>query len=94
MRRPSDPVSVLEQYEALRRDVLAGKHGGHGLALLLARGMVAWIDALVVLAPPVSVGLPSKARFSFAAELATSTRSELTHVLADMVLACSEERGR
>jgi len=50
---PSD--YVLEQYEALRREALAPASAGapgHGLALLLGRGMAVWLAALSCLAPP------------------------------------------
>jgi len=83
-----------QHYEILRQEALSpdcGMERGHGLALFLSQGMVAWMKALVALQPlrstsPVEVipfPLPTHPRLS------SSIRSELTTVLAGMVLACS-----
>ncbi len=92
----SDPVYLLNQYEALRHEALGtdslGRRG-HGWALFISRGMAAWIDALSVLASqprPVSETCqPSTANWM--ASLPPSLRSDLTTVLADMVLSCTQE---
>lgn len=91
-----DPLYFQDQYEALRGEALDAHRSlerGHGLALFLARGMAAWLGALSALSPRTP---------SFSRELERSTcnphpglpqavRSNLTLVLAGMVLACSEE---
>lgn len=88
----SDPVYLENQYEALRReasgtDPLARR--GHGLALFITRGMTAWIMALSAL---VSRAQPiTSAPTSPIPVLPSSVRSDLTTVLADMVLSCSPE---
>jgi hypothetical protein len=86
---------LSEQYEALRKEACeldrAGRRG-HGLALFLSRGMIAWAAALGALAPP-----PAKVsgeRAVLYPDLPSAVRSDLTAVLADMVLACSLEAGR
>jgi hypothetical protein len=92
----SDPVYLLNQYEALRQEALGtdslGRRG-HGLALFISRGMAAWIDALSVLAsPPRPVSeTREQSTASWMASLPSSVRSDLTTVLADMVLTCTPE---
>lgn len=98
MSTPLDRSSVLEQYEALRLQALEGNGRGmcgHGLALFLSRGMSAWISALTALACPPS--LPRCEREGSVvslAELPLMARSDLTVLLAGMILACQEEVGR
>ena len=95
----SDPGYSLRAYEQLRQEALASAPGterGHGLALFVMRGLSAWLHALNALVPrpieparsmePVSPGP--------APSLSPEARSELTNVLADMVLACSQEAVR
>jgi hypothetical protein len=88
-----DPREVLEQYEVLRREALGtAPFGprGHGLALLLSRGLPAWLVALTALAPP---GGPTRSlvepRREGGSGLLPTARAELTTVLAGMVLACT-----
>jgi len=90
-----DSNQVLEQYEALRRDVLAAGSSfdrGLGLSLFLTRGMSAWLTAVTALLPrsprPVMISELALERLPV---LAPSVRSDLTVMLADMVLACSVE---
>jgi len=92
----ADPVYLQDQYEALRReagetDPLARR--GHGLALFISRGMTAWIRALAALVgrsqPIAAAAAPSPTNRIPA--LPAARRSELTTVLADMVLCCSPE---
>jgi hypothetical protein len=93
-----DPGGVVEQYEAVRREALEGAatgRRGHGLTLLLSRGMAAWVAAWRELLPrcpwpsPGPEPLPSEMR----SVLPPGVRSDLTTVLADMVLACGEEES-
>jgi hypothetical protein len=58
-----DPRTVLEQYEALRREATEtplGGSRGHGLALCLTRGLPGWLAALTALTalrrPPPAAG--------------------------------------
>ena len=94
-----DSNQVLEQYEALRRDVLAAGSSvdrGLGLSLFLTRGMSAWLAAVTALMPrsprPAMSSAPQP--FERMPVLLPSLRSELTVMLADMVLACSVEVAR
>jgi hypothetical protein len=92
-----DPHIVLEQYEALRREAIETTPGGprgHGLALVLTRGLPGWLAALTALTmarrPPPPA--PAEATRLSGPTLVPSTRTELTTVLAGMVLACAAER--
>ncbi|HEX8810692.1 MAG TPA: hypothetical protein VF742_01745 [Terracidiphilus sp.] len=78
----------------MRREALAenGRERGHGLALFLARGMTAWVAAVGALTPAVSKprqGAADHYSDSPRPTLSVSYRTELTTVLAGMVLACS-----
>ncbi len=93
-----DPQYLVDQYEALRREVTGAVWTGEpgaGLALLLHRGMSAWLDGVTALAPPSGSPereqeppqhdrLPSPPR---------SVRTHFTTVLAGMVLACAQSEG-
>lgn len=99
MMSSSSADYVLEQYEALRRhalETIAVERCGLGLSLFLTRGMPSWLEALTALAPeptrisrsserPTSEGLPDPPPF---------VRSDVTVLLANMVLACSTEEVR
>ena len=90
-----DPHSVLEQYEALRREATAPTPGGprgHGLALVLSRGLPGWLAALTALTPPRRPPAPAEAPGPSGPTLVPSARTELTTVLAGMVLACAAQR--
>lgn len=87
-----DPRTVLEQYEALRREATETTPcglRGHGLALFLTRGLPAWLAALTALTPaPATADAPGEP----GPMLGPSARTALTTVLAGMVLACTAER--
>lgn len=88
-----DPHIVLEQYEALRREATETTPGGprgHGLGLVLTRGLPGWLAALTALIPPPPA--PAAAPRHAGPALVSSARTELTTVLAGMVLACAAER--
>ncbi len=94
-----DANQVLEQYEALRRDVLtvgSSFDRGPGLSLFLTRGMSAWLAAVTALMPrsPRSAMISAPPQFERLPVLESSVRSDLTVMLADMVLACSGEVAR
>jgi len=91
-----DANRIVEQYEALRRDVLAAGSSfahGPGLSLFLTRGMSAWLTALTALMPcsprPALICRPAQPERPPVS--APGVRSDLTAMLADMVLACSVE---
>jgi len=93
----SDPHTVLEQYEGLRREAtetMPCGPRGHGLALFLTRGLPDWLAALTALTP--ARRLPPPATTEAPGEpgpmLGPSARTALTTVLAGMVLACTAER--
>ena len=90
-----DPAFLLEQYEALRTGALEAEllgRRGHGLTLFLSRGMIGWMAALQALGRfPTTVREDRSIKYL---DLPAAVRSDLTVVLADMVLACSEEAGR
>lgn len=95
-----DPQYPIEEYEVLRREATASGRGigrrGHGLALLLARGMRAWLDALPALLPPPRFReRPLEPAGHDRVALEPTLRADLTTMLAAMVLACTarEEVG-
>ena len=99
--RLADGRYLLEQYEALRGEALREdwRARGHGMALFMTRGMTAWVAAVAALAPAVPKPQQSAAEETAQAHrpmVALSFRTELTVVLAGMVLACcggKEEAG-
>lgn len=89
----ADAAYFQQQYEALRREALGPRGSlerGHGLALFLSHGMVAWMTALSALGPPRLSPSGESQRTSPPppSEFAAEVRSELTTLLAGMVLAC------
>ena len=94
----AEPQDVVDQYEALRREALeVAPFGprGHGLALLVARGLPAWLTALTALVPsrprrPVDAPQAEWSPRLPPAALQPAARVELTTVLAGLVLACAQ----
>jgi hypothetical protein len=84
-----DEIDWKWEYEDLRRQALQTSSRGHGLALFLTRGMMAWLEALTALASrpiaqsasPESIDLPSV------------VRPDLTTLLANMVLSCMKREA-
>ena len=92
----AEPQDVVEQYEALRREALeVAPFGprGHGLALLLTRGLPAWLTALTALVPSWPRRPMDEPRAERSPRLLPAARAELTTVLAGLVLACAEPTG-
>ena len=88
----AEAAYVLEQYEAVRRDALevaAFAPRGHGLALVITRGLPAWLTALTALAPSRPARAGDERVAAPASRLQPAARGELTTVLAGMVLACA-----
>jgi hypothetical protein len=91
----AEPQYVLEQYEALRREALeVAPFGprGHGLALLVTRGLPAWLTALTALVPSPLIRPVDEPRAERAPRLLPRVRVELTTILAGLVLACAQPR--
>jgi hypothetical protein len=90
-----DAADLLDQYEGLRREVLGTgprERRGHGLALFISRGMAAWIDAVSILGrKPDRPVLPEASPVGLVARWPASLKADLTAVLADMVLTCTQE---
>jgi hypothetical protein len=82
-------IDWQQEYENLRREALQVGLRGHGLALFLSRGMVAWLEALTALrAKP----MPKNSQYE-SIDLLSAVRSDLTILLADMVLSCLGREG-
>lgn len=89
----AEPQDVVDEYEALRREALeVASFGprGHGLALLLARGLPAWLTALTALVPARPRRPVDEPRAERSPRLPPAARVELTTVLASLVLACAQ----
>jgi hypothetical protein len=81
-------INWEQAYESVRREALSAGPRGHGLALFLSRGMMAWLEALTVLGPrPV----PAMSSQHETADPPVVVRSDWTALLADMVLSCLEK---
>ena len=89
-----DADYLQAQYERLRAEGLQVTtwERGHGLPLFVSRGMAAWMKALSTLAPrpdvPAEANHPPSA--AVLVEMPEAARSDLTAVLATMVLGCRE----
>lgn len=78
---------LAERYESLRQDVveLCGR-GVHGRALLMLKGMAAWMRcADETAARPIPVASPSESR------LPAGIEQNLIHLVANMTLAMARE---
>ena len=80
-----------QEYENLRQEVLQTGPRGHGLALFLSRGMMAWLEALrvLVLASP----RVSQNGHQESIDLPSAVRPDLTTLLASMVLSCMKREA-
>lgn len=78
-------IDWKQEYENLRREALqADSRRGHGMALFLSHGMMAWLEALTALrSHPIAQTAPQE---SF--DLPSVPRPDLTTLLSNMVLAC------
>lgn len=88
----SDGEALIERYEALRQDVVAGDGRGRmvrGLALLMRRGMAAWMrgigDEAKAAERPATAGAASDLRMPVGIE------PHLIAILATMVLTTALE---
>lgn len=79
-----------QAYENLRREALGAGPRGHGLALFLSRGMMAWLRALTALEPrPIPVVGSERETV----ELPEPVNADWTLVFAGMVLSCLEREA-
>lgn len=81
-----DPqIDWEREYEDLRREALqTSSRRGHGLALFLSRGMMAWLEALAALeSRPLMQRTPQES-----VDFTSVLRPDLTTLLANMVLSC------
>ena len=79
---------MCRQYEVVRQDAatdVAFARQGYGVALLMSRGMAAWLKAVSTLCLP-SVR-PASADSGGDIKLAPPVRSEMARVLASLVLS-------
>lgn len=88
MTRAGPSIPATEQaalYETLRAAVLSGHSNGQcGLAILIHRGLAAWLGELTHQAPPPT---PAVAPTAFIRSTPpASTPSELTRVLAGIIV--------
>ena len=93
----AEPHDAVDQDEAVRREALEVAPfapRGHGLALLVARGLPAWLTALTALGPSRPRRPVDEPRAERGPRLLPAARMELTTVLAGLVLACAEPPGR
>ncbi len=87
---------MLDQYESMREAVTGGSclsQARYGHALFLSRGMAGWLLAMpqLVSPPPAATSAEGSARLP---DLPAAAQTDLTLLLADMVLACQTETGR
>jgi hypothetical protein len=92
-----DPARLTTQYEALRAQALAGSAAiatPLGLAVLLQRGLVAWVAVCIELVPAASP--PDRLRPAVCpppAVVPIGVHAEAVRVLASMALAACQKGG-
>ena len=96
MSRPVHAAYVREQYELLRREATtADPMGprGHGLVLLMTRGISAWLDTVQTLTPRAIAPAEHTASLTEAEGTTwkAADRADLIRVLASLVLTCVPE---
>jgi hypothetical protein len=80
-------TQAVAAYEALRTAVLTGRSSGQrGLAILIHRGLAAWIAELKPQEPPATPSAPMLHPSTHSASSASTPR-ELTRVLAGIIVA-------
>lgn len=83
----STGLTLAERYESLRQDVVEWSgRGAHGRALLMFKGMAAWMRcADETAARPTPAASPSESR------LPAGIEQNLIHLVANMTLATARE---
>jgi len=92
MGRSSHRDDLVADYERLRRDVLGSPSAGDegfGLALFLRRGMTAWMEAWSECSSRVEPGPRSEPQVD--ETIPTNTRTQITALLAGMILYLQQE---
>jgi hypothetical protein len=88
----SEANRMVDQYEALRKEATDGGamfRNAYGVALFLSRGMTDWLLASAQLVSP-TMAIASTQDYSPVA-VSVADQTNLTLLLADMVLACKQE---
>jgi hypothetical protein len=94
---PTDPAQLTAQYEALRAQALAGSAAiatPLGLAVLLRRGLAAWLAVCIELVPVVPArDRPRPAGGPAAVAVPIGMHAEAVRVLVSMALAICQKGG-
>ena len=78
--------TARQGYEELRREALENRRGGFGLALMLRKGLAAWLQSWTHYAPPCAAAPgPTSAAFP------PPQRDEVVLILAAMALGRLQE---
>jgi hypothetical protein len=81
----------VQEYEELRRRIIAGKVArSSGLSLLISRGMAAWLQ-LVSMTPSLPQFAPAQEPVSVLPDLHTGITDEMVSVIANMILQTTLE---
>lgn len=81
----------MQEYEELRRRIIAGKVArSSGLSLLISRGMAAWLQ-LVSITPSVPKFAPAAETVSALPDMHTGITNEIVSVIANMILQTNLE---
>ena len=96
MSLPVNAAYVRAQYELLRREATTADPlgpRGHGLVLLMTRGISAWLNTVQTLMPRAVASAAHTASLTEAdgPPWKAGDRAELIRVLASLVLTCVEE---
>ena len=82
-------IDWAQAYENLRREAVGGGPRGPALELFVARGMLAWLQALTVWGPAAR---PARVAPQETVKLPAAGNTDWTLLLADMVLGCWERQ--
>lgn len=76
----------MQEYEELRRRIIAGKGArSSGLSLLISRGVAAWLQ-LVSVTPSLPQVAPAVETMSALPDIHIGIRNEMVSVIANMIL--------
>jgi len=84
---------LREQYERVRREALAADPfgpRGHGLALLMTRGLAAWVDAVQRLSVRAVGTVEPAPTQTDRRPWRPDDRADLTRILASLVVTCAQ----
>lgn len=81
----------MQEYEELRRRIIAGKASrSSGLSLLISRGMAAWLQ-LVSITPSLPQFAPAPETASTLPDMHTGIKNELVSLIANLILQAKLE---